>query len=444
MKDTIKRIIHVLVAAAVLVICFSCSIVSADETEKLIYPRGLNSEAVGVEKALPQKKSAKNRSVKLMAANSFEDYVVEQCMQHSENIEIYDFNIPITDIINVWYNIVMKYPEIPVSTSLGFDYYPDEPNVFSIYPKYLTDSLEEDERFRITFNNGIDELISCADNCGDTLGKLLLIHDEIIKNCEYDMDYLEVSHNAFAYFENHKMVCQGYSQLYCAVCRRLGVEVGFCRSEELQHLWNYVCVDGKWYHLDITWDDPVVTSLPSGQIVHRTTAKHNNFLMSDATAEIEHGDKSTWISSLGFVPDCDDTFESRHIFNLPYDLTVEYDGKMFKAPYSTGKTNIYLTSRGVYTGEIITSELTKSSTGITQYYYCFDDISANLNFMVLIKSSDGGILNLLQTNKGSKNKDILYSETYRTRNVPKNAEISFMYWKERTMTPFTAKKSIIN
>ena len=24
-----------------------------------------------------------------------------------------------------------------------------------------------------------------------------------------------------------------------------------------EHIWNLVYLDGKWYHLDLTWDDPI-------------------------------------------------------------------------------------------------------------------------------------------------------------------------------------------
>ena len=26
------------------------------------------------------------------------------------------------------------------------------------------------------------------------------------------------------------------------------------------HVWNAVYIDGSWYHLDLTWDDPVTTN----------------------------------------------------------------------------------------------------------------------------------------------------------------------------------------
>ena len=27
-----------------------------------------------------------------------------------------------------------------------------------------------------------------------------------------------------------------------------------------QHVWNAVELDGKWYHLDLTWDDPITNT----------------------------------------------------------------------------------------------------------------------------------------------------------------------------------------
>ena len=28
-------------------------------------------------------------------------------------------------------------------------------------------------------------------------------------------------------------------------------------ADEIDHAWNLVELDGKWYHLDATWDDPM-------------------------------------------------------------------------------------------------------------------------------------------------------------------------------------------
>lgn len=435
MNRIIRNVIITIVTAVMLVSFFSCGVFAADEDVVLTYPAGDGFEAVGFE---VDPNLITDEKVSLMSDSECDEYVAEQCLARSEEIYVYNYRILESDFENYWYNFVMKHPEVPVKTSM--EYYYSEEYIYSILPQYITDSFEEDEEIRQTLNNGIDNIIACAANCDDTFGKLLIIHDEIVKNCEYDTNYAEISHNAYAYFTTHKMVCQGYAQLLYAICERLGIEAGFCRSDAINHVWNYVCVNGKWYHLDITWDDPVVTSQPSGAVVHRDTAKHNNYLVSDKTAEIEHGKKNTWISSLGFVPDCDSFFESRHIFNLSYAFTVTYDGEKYSAPYGARTT---FTSPSVYTGEIITSELVKSDSSVSQYYYCFDDIKTNVNFIVLTKSSSGGFLTMTQKNEGKKDKETLYTVTFRTKSVPKNAEVTFMYWKEGTMTPLTAKKSVI-
>ena len=44
------------------------------------------------------------------------------------------------------------------------------------------------------------------------------------------------------------------------------------------HIWNAVYIDGKWKHLDLTWDDPVVINGDS-------TLTYNYFLIS--TAELK-------------------------------------------------------------------------------------------------------------------------------------------------------------
>ena len=38
------------------------------------------------------------------------------------------------------------------------------------------------------------------------------------------------------------------------------------------HIWNAVNIDDKWYHIDLTWDDPVI---PNGEQV----LEHDYFLI---------------------------------------------------------------------------------------------------------------------------------------------------------------------
>lgn len=61
-------------------------------------------------------------------------------------------------------------------------------------------------------------------------------------------------------------VCEGYARAFQALCHRLeiscvlvdgpAIEVSYQTPEN--HMWNYVQIDGGWYGVDVTWNDPYV------------------------------------------------------------------------------------------------------------------------------------------------------------------------------------------
>lgn len=113
-------------------------------------------------------------------------------------------------------------------------------------------------------NNRIDELypqlvnenLSVRDN-------IKSIHDYIINNTRYDSD--RTDNNIINYrsdtaygplFEGYA-ICGGYTDLMQLFLERLGVKSFRISSDT--HVWNAVYVDNTWYHLDLTWDDPVAS-----------------------------------------------------------------------------------------------------------------------------------------------------------------------------------------
>ena len=84
------------------------------------------------------------------------------------------------------------------------------------------------------------------------------IHDWIVLNVAYDTTLVQHSDYA-ALVSPNKTVCQGYALLTYKMLTEAGIETriveGMAGSEA--HSWNLVHLDGVWYHLDCTWDDPV-------------------------------------------------------------------------------------------------------------------------------------------------------------------------------------------
>jgi transglutaminase-like putative cysteine protease len=103
----------------------------------------------------------------------------------------------------------------------------------------------------------VDEILSkiITDDMND-FQKEKAIHDYIVLNVRYDTNFIE--RTAYAALTKGKVVCQGYSLLAYKMLNRAGIETRIIEgTANGSHLWNLVKLDGRWYHLDCTWDDPV-------------------------------------------------------------------------------------------------------------------------------------------------------------------------------------------
>ena len=99
------------------------------------------------------------------------------------------------------------------------------------------------------------------------LQKVRAIHDWLVLNLEYDTELTRFYQ--YEALRDRKTVCQGYALLAYDLLERAGVRAYVVTGdvhpeqavgtpeEQRGHAWNMVRVDGMWYHLDVTWDDPV-------------------------------------------------------------------------------------------------------------------------------------------------------------------------------------------
>lgn len=104
----------------------------------------------------------------------------------------------------------------------------------------------------------IDTFISTnINNNQSNYDKIKLFHDFIINNTEYDQTNKNKSHTAYTLITTGKAICGGYSDIMSIYLNTLGIQNYKITSEN--HIWNLVNLDGVWYHLDMTWDDPVAS-----------------------------------------------------------------------------------------------------------------------------------------------------------------------------------------
>ena len=127
----------------------------------------------------------------------------------------------------------------------------------------------------------IDELSQELILPGDSdINNIRRVHDYIINHSIYDSnrsDYSITTYNSdIAYgplFQGYG-ICGGYTDAMELFLEEMGIKSYKISSD--QHVWNAVYLDGKWVHLDLTWDDPVVSS-------GENLLEHNFFLIDTST-----------------------------------------------------------------------------------------------------------------------------------------------------------------
>lgn len=81
----------------------------------------------------------------------------------------------------------------------------------------------------------------------------LWLHDWIVDNCTYDNSATGVYCSAEGVFFHGKGTCAAYRSAYKMLLDRVGIVNERCTGNG--HEWNIVKLNGKWYHIDATWDD---------------------------------------------------------------------------------------------------------------------------------------------------------------------------------------------
>ncbi|MBR1422840.1 MAG: transglutaminase [Ruminococcus sp.] len=97
--------------------------------------------------------------------------------------------------------------------------------------------------------------------------KELAIHDYLVYNATYDEEELSaLSESSYRHSEPYgaliegKAICSGYSTTFKMFMDMLGIPCELIHATAHggnEHAWNMVELDGHWYYVDVTWDDPV-------------------------------------------------------------------------------------------------------------------------------------------------------------------------------------------
>ncbi|MFJ7951912.1 transglutaminase domain-containing protein [Lysinibacillus sp. NPDC096418] len=207
--------------------------------------------------------------------------------------------------------------------------------------KYLTNK-EQEEKVQKKVDQVIASIITPSMT---TFQKVKAVNDYIVSNATYGEKTKSSPHSAYALLMEGQAVCQGYALLTYKMLNQIGVEtkyvVGFIDGD-VPHAWNLVKVDGKWYHLDTTWNDP----LPN----RPGTSSYDYFLVTDEQLKKDH----TWVTS--DYPAATSTSYSymqnvhyaQQINNTLYFSNTADNHKLYQLDLATGKRKKVVDTRALY------------------------------------------------------------------------------------------------
>lgn len=145
-----------------------------------------------------------------------------------------------------------------------------------IVPKYTLTKTQANN-MKKKLDEKADAILKKASNAADDKERARIIHDEIINMTRYRVDYNDRSNaEADGPLLKGYARCEGYARAFAYVAQKAGIQT-ICVTNT-QHMWNMINLDGKWYHVDLTFDDPN----GAGDILN-----HNYFCVDDSVLAAE-------------------------------------------------------------------------------------------------------------------------------------------------------------
>lgn len=269
----------------------------AKSVQQWVYVEGGGSYQEGAF-SVPDKSSGSRprRAAAERAQQSAADYIYEQMKRKAAEIDLSEYNILVEDINSLVIGVVNDHPDLYFART-AYSYWPDgNGNVAKIAPKYITDTPLDDGEFK----KGVQSALASVETGMTELEKAVALHDYIVLNCEYDLERLnnntipQVSYSAYGVLADRIAVCQGYALAYKYLLNQVGIECFMVTSDAMNHAWNLIKLDGEYYQVDITWDDPVADRFG--------LAGHNYMFVSDTAFQTESSVRDShhdWVITTG-------------------------------------------------------------------------------------------------------------------------------------------------
>lgn len=223
-----------------------------------------------------------------------EEYIYQQLLAKKASIDVSEYQIPKSEIGAIVFGVINDHPDLYFTRGgFQYSYNPSNNTVTLISPEYISD-LDD-----AAFQSGLNSALASVDSGMTDLEKAIALHDYLAVNCEYDYEnYLsgsipQTSFSAYGVLVNRTAVCQGYALAYMLLLNKVGIKSYMVTSDAMNHAWNLIELDGKYYQVDVTWDDPTRDRI--GRVSHAymfcsdtAFGNHHDWQVTSGSEKVEY------------------------------------------------------------------------------------------------------------------------------------------------------------
>ena len=142
----------------------------------------------------------------------------------------------------------------------SYSYSSSSETVLQILPQYIMTGTELEDA-QAAFDAAVEQILSGLDSSMTEFEKELYLHDVLAGMVTYE--FTDNAHNAYGALVEGKAVCEGYAEALQYLLQRAGIQSFIATGSSINpgtgvgeaHAWNYVRIDGQYYHVDLTWND---------------------------------------------------------------------------------------------------------------------------------------------------------------------------------------------
>lgn len=199
------------------------------------------------------------------------------------------------------------------------DVYYQEAEIFWVNPfletgviQYKTTDKSEITSMQANIDNMTQQIVNNAASLSNNVDRVKYLHDCIIKMNNFEKSGgTNYSPTIYGGLVLGNIQCEGYAKTFAYLAKKIGLDAivvtGNVESGA-SHAWNKVCVDGSWYNIDLTHDDPVLQN-PNDEYV-----RYTYFLVPDS-----------WIEGIShFRTNLSQLYSGEELYKAPAAISADY------------------------------------------------------------------------------------------------------------------------